>query len=102
MKYECEHAYSRDDIPYILCDREKKPDRNNQKEISGSCCPFQRFCGTKNCKVLTEQWAGCLKNRMDTDTKGVMETKAAEKTDEKAVEAEVKDLPRKKSGKKRK
>lgn len=102
MKYECEHAYSRDDIPYILCDREKVPKRNQQKEISGACCPFQRFCGTKNCKVLTQQWAGCLKNKKDTNAEGVMEAKAAEKVEiaeKKATEAEV---SKKKSSKKTK
>lgn len=102
MKYECEHAYSRDDIPYILCDREKKPDRNNRKDISGACCPFQRFCGTKNCKVLTEQWAGCLKNRINADTEGVMEAKAVEKTAEVTDGTEAKEPPRKKGSKKKK
>lgn len=102
MKYECEHAYSRDDIPYILCDREKKPDRNKQKEISGACCPFQRFCGTRNCKVLTEQWAGCLKNKKDTDAAGVMEAKAAEKAEASIPKATAEAAPRKKNTKKSK
>lgn len=94
MSYECKHAYSRDDVPYILCDREKAPAKGNQKDISHACCPFQRFCGTRNCKVLTAQWTGCLKNKHDGDTQKVMEAKAS------AAEAKPKSASKKKSTKK--
>lgn len=60
MKYECKHAYRRENMPYILCSKEKTP--LNKADIYHSLCPHQRFCAEKNCAILTETWAGCKKH----------------------------------------
>lgn len=92
MKYECPHAYSKDNIPYILCRREVEPNPNNQKEISHSACPHQRFCGTKRCTVLTPMWVGCLKNKMDTNTAEVLASKATPKKTSRKKDSKVPEL----------
>lgn len=59
MKYECEHAYDMNNIPYILCKKENAP--LDKADIYHNLCPHQRMCGEKRCAILTEGWVGCKK-----------------------------------------
>lgn len=65
MKYECKHAYEAEEIPYIVCDREPKPSTVDKSNLYHSLCPYQRFCGKKQCAVLLPAWERCKKNATD-------------------------------------
>lgn len=58
---ECKHAYMKQNIDYVLCDKEKNPNPNNRTELFHACCPHQTHCPAKNCHKLSASWLRCIK-----------------------------------------
>lgn len=80
MKHECKHAYEIDGVNYLLCDREARPTPGDMKAVSHATCPHQRFCASRRCAVLLPVWKDCFKNKLNTNTAGVMAAKTAKKS----------------------
>ncbi len=93
MNYECKHAYETADIPYILCDREPQPSTMSKRDAYHSLCPYQRFCGQRQCAVLLPEWKHCKKN---------VAVQPQESTDRLLDGEPTADTPKKKSAQKRK
>lgn len=87
MKHECTHAYEMQGVNYLLCDREARPSPNDMQAVSHATCPHQRFCVAKRCSVLLPVWKDCFKNKLDTNTAGVMAAKAKSKSGSKKKSA---------------
>lgn len=91
MKYECKHAYEMVGIPYIMCGRESKPSAMERRDMYHSLCPYQRFCGKRQCAVLLPEWTRCKKNAAE----------AAQKAEETALhDGAAASTPKKKSAQK--
>ena len=58
---DCEFAYMKDKIPYVLCRKEPEPDRFDRKSVFHAACPHQEHCPKQNCHKLTAAWMSCFK-----------------------------------------
>ena len=58
---ECNHAYLRKDIEYVLCDKEPAPSRHDRAAMFHAACPFQEHCPKENCHKMTPGWLRCAK-----------------------------------------
>ena len=41
---QCENAYIKEGVRYILCRKEKEPDIRDQRALTHAMCGHQRFC----------------------------------------------------------
>lgn len=62
---ECENAYYKDGIPYVLCRKEAEPDVLDKAGTCHAMCGFQRFCPNRRCCTLLPAWEGCRKRDMN-------------------------------------
>ena len=60
---DCKHAYFKDKIEYVLCDKENTPSGYDRRELFHSVCIHQAHCPQHNCHKLTPDWASCIKLR---------------------------------------
>lgn len=58
---DCKFAYTKGDIPYILCKKEKEPTGFNKTELFHAVCIHQAHCPRLNCHKLTPEWINCMK-----------------------------------------
>lgn len=60
---DCKHAYLKEKIPYLLCDKEAEPSGYDPKELFHAVCIHQSHCPKENCHKLTPSWPSCIKLR---------------------------------------
>ena len=58
---DCKHAYLKDKIEYVLCDKENIPSGYDRRELFHAVCIHQAACPRQNCHKLTPDWPSCLK-----------------------------------------
>lgn len=58
---ECKHAYFMDGIEYVLCNKEKKPEKTTLKECAKAMCLYQRYCPQVRACALKPEWRECNK-----------------------------------------
>ena len=58
---ECRHAYMKQHIEYVLCDKEPEPSRQNRTAVFHAMCAHQVSCPKQNCHKLTASWQNCMK-----------------------------------------
>lgn len=88
---ECIHAYKDREIDYILCDKEKKPYKNDRSAVFHAMCSHQALCPKANCHKLTASWLDCAKLK-ESAQNGAEET--FDEADDEPTEAQK--APRKK------
>ena len=63
---ECQYAYLKENIDYVLCKREPEPTRYDKTELFHAVCPHQEHCPRENCHKLTAGWLTCAKRPQTT------------------------------------
>lgn len=58
---QCENAYIKEGVRYILCKKEKEPDIRDQRALTHAMCGHQRFCPNIRACTLLPSWERCLK-----------------------------------------
>lgn len=58
---QCENAYIKEGVRYILCRKEKEPDLRDQRALTHAMCGHQRFCPNNRACTLLPSWEHCLK-----------------------------------------
>ena len=58
---QCENAYIKEGVRYILCRKEKEPDLRDQRALTHAMCGHQRFCPNIRACTLLPSWERCLK-----------------------------------------
>ena len=58
---QCENAYIKEGVRYILCRKEKEPDIRDQRALTHAMCGHQRFCPNIRACTLLPSWERCLK-----------------------------------------
>lgn len=58
---QCENAYIKEGVRYILCRKEKEPDMRDQRALTHAMCGHQRFCPNIRACTLLPSWERCLK-----------------------------------------
>lgn len=62
---ECRHAYLKQNIDYVLCDKEPTPNRNDRTALFHAVCAHQVDCPKQHCHRLSAGWMRCVKLRED-------------------------------------
>ena len=58
---QCENAYIKEGVRYILCKKEKEPDLRDQRALTHAMCGHQRFCPNIRACTLLPSWEHGLK-----------------------------------------
>lgn len=58
---ECPHAYMKQNIEYVLCNKEPEPNRHDREKLFHSMCGHQVNCPRENCHKLSAGWRNCMK-----------------------------------------
>jgi len=66
---ECKHAYIKENINYVLCDCDGKPEKYDLKNITPIMCNYQRFCPKVNQCALLPTWRECKKLHQNQEKK---------------------------------
>ena len=72
---QCENAYIKEGVRYILCRKEKEPDMRDQRALTHAMCGHQRFCPNIRACTLLPSWERCLKR---AETRTQVRSEAAE------------------------
>lgn len=60
---DCNHAYFKSGVIYVLCDCDGMPQSNRLDEITKHMCGYQRFCPNIRACALLPEWRSCSKLR---------------------------------------
>lgn len=63
---ECENAYIKKEINYILCRKADEPPAYDKRAICHSMCGHQRFCPKISACSLLPSWRGCTRRQENT------------------------------------
>lgn len=58
---ECKHAYFKEGLNYVLCNKEKEPQKTDLKECAKAMCQHQRYCPQVRACALKPEWRECGK-----------------------------------------
>lgn len=58
---ECPHAYMKQHIDYVLCNKEPEPTRYDREKLFHAVCAHQVECPKQNCHKLSAGWERCAK-----------------------------------------
>lgn len=58
---ECEFAYTKKNIDYVLCKKEPEPTRFDREKLFHAVCAHQVECPKKQCHKLSAGWEKCVK-----------------------------------------
>lgn len=81
---ECENAYTKKGIRYILCKKAPEPRAWNVREEAHALCGHQRFCPHIRACTLLPTWEKCPRRDVNSP-----------QTREEAAESEIKEAPKK-------
>ena len=112
---ECEHAYTKPGVRFILCRKcaAESTDshanaaalaRNDRREEAHALCGHQRFCPNKRACTLLPSWKDCVKRREGTDChapQGVARNDRGAETREEAAETKIPAKPSKRKATKK-
>lgn len=58
---DCQYAYMKNDIEYVLCRKEPTPARQDRAAVFHSMCAHQVNCPKLGCQKLSPGWRACRK-----------------------------------------
>lgn len=58
---QCENAYLKPGVRYILCKKAKEPGNNDMRAQAHALCGHQRFCPNARACSLLPGWEKCMK-----------------------------------------